>query len=100
MVPEVTYCGGMKPGGVSGCATYNGTRIALDDSVFDDPSVQAEIVVFHEMGHTKGLEHDDSDPGNLMRENTSELTVGIRKDQCPNFSVGKQYVTPDPWEDY
>lgn len=76
---------------MSGCATFNGSKIALDNSVFDDPSVQSEIVVLHEIGHTKGLDHEEINSYNLMYEDTSRSTVGIRKDQCPNFSVGKQY---------
>lgn len=34
---------------------------------------------------------------NVMTIPSTRDTVEIRRDQCPNFSVAKQYVSPEPW---
>lgn len=99
LVPYITYCGGPAPDGVQGCATLGGTKIAIPLDVFISSKYNKEIITLHEIGHTKGLDHDTSGEGNLMTRQTNQQTVAIRNDQCPAFSVGKNYVTPEPWND-
>ncbi len=99
VVPSITYCNGSRPERVSGCATHNGTRIAIDAAVFNLGvyTLQEAIVTLHEIAHTKGLDHTEA-ADNLLSEVTSNTSVAIREDQCPAISVAKRFVTPDPWE--
>lgn len=101
VVPQISWCGGYKIEGVDGCATLDGARIAIARNVFNLTSDETKevVVTLHEIAHTSGLDHvEDSDPDNLMRSPTVAENVAIREDQCRAISVGKSFVTPDPWE--
>lgn len=93
-------CGGPKPEGVTGCALHNGTKIAIlaTEFVLGEETPYEPVVTLHEIGHTQGLEHNMED-GNLMNQKTSASTVAIREDQCPAFSVAKQYGAQILWEE-
>lgn len=101
IVDRITQCGSKvdEIDGFPGCATENGTRIALEARVFNDGNFPQDVITLHEIGHTKGLDHEQMEEDNIMHESAQDDNVEIRKDQCPNFSVGKEYVSPELWQE-
>lgn len=99
-VNDITYCGVAKPEGVAGCATVNGTTIAVNYNILKESDATRLGILLHEIGHTQGLEHEE-DPNNLMYEKSGDERIAVTKEQAAHFGRRKSngytggYI---PWE--
>jgi hypothetical protein len=98
IVPQILYCGGYRRETAAGCATQGGTRIAIIAEAFSNPSTREDLIALHEIGHTLGLDHEETQPNLVMNEKGSAESVGILENECRAFSSKKDYVTPAPFE--
>lgn len=98
IVPTIQRCGNHSGDNIGGCAYVNGNQIAISEYVLRAPGIDKEVVILHEIGHSKGLDHYLDSPDFVMSDRAHSSSVGIVRADCPKFSAPKMYAPQDPWE--
>jgi hypothetical protein len=92
VVQRISWCGGLSiVGGALGCSPIPGSSMVvvrafggLDETVFAGTE---PVTWLHELGHLLGLQHNVSDPKNVMTPGISPDTIKLNSSDCQRFAA-------------